>query len=74
MRTRNSLRGGLLFDDFLFGTKQLKTKSEDRIGKSILQNQCFYFKFGITEDKCIFLILQEKPKRNTSGYPHVVAK
>ena len=49
-------------------------KSEDRIGKSILQNQCLYFKLGITEDKCIFLILQEKPKRKTSGYPHVVAK
>ena len=32
------------------------------------------FKNGITEDKCIFLILQEKLKRQTSGYPHVVVK
>ena len=72
MHTRNSLRG-IYFLMIFYLVQNSQNKSEDIIGKSILQNQYFSFKFGITEDKCIF-ILQEKPKRKTSGYPHVVAK
>ena len=68
LHTRNS-QEWFNFEELLFGIKQLK---QNRIGKSILQNQCFSFKFGITKDR-IFYFIRENQKK-TSGYPHVVVK
>ena len=56
-----TVKRDLLFDELLFGAKQLKQKSRQNWQK-YFTNQCFLFKFGITEDRCIS-ILQEKPKR-----------
>ena len=68
LHTRNS-QEWFTFEELLFGTKQLK---QNRTCKSILQNQCFLFKFGITEDR-FFIFIRENQKK-TAGYKHIVVK
>ena len=63
MRTRDSPEGFTFWWTFIW-YKTAKTKRVDRIGKSTLQNQCFLFKFGITEDRCNFYFTKKPKKRN----------